>query len=210
APPPPAPALRLLVTPPAPSSCCPACPGPRDTRGPPQLFASPQGWSTHERGKVLGAAPKSSGSAPASDGGGGAEHPWVPCSGGTGLGGAGPDPPSPSSVCHAGVQANKCPKGWLDFRGSCYGYFGQQLTWRKAEAWCKVIHAGCHLASLHSPEEHTAVARFVAKFQRSEEEDNVWIGLHYWNQAQVWIDGSKKRYSAWDDDEFPKGKYCTV
>uniref|UniRef100_A0A8B9CAC9 C-type lectin domain-containing protein n=1 Tax=Anser brachyrhynchus TaxID=132585 RepID=A0A8B9CAC9_9AVES len=130
--------------------------------------------------------------------------------GGQGWGGAGPDPPSPSSLCHAGVQANKCPKGWLDFRGSCYGYFGQQLTWRKAEAWCKVIHAGCHLASLHSPEEHTAVARFVAKFQRSEEEDNVWIGLHYWNQAQVWIDGSKKRYSAWDDDEFPKGKYCTV
>uniref|UniRef100_A0A493TDG6 C-type lectin domain-containing protein n=1 Tax=Anas platyrhynchos platyrhynchos TaxID=8840 RepID=A0A493TDG6_ANAPP len=79
-----------------------------------------------------------------------------------------------------GVQANKCPKGWLDFRGSCYGYFGQELTWRKAEAWCKVIHAGCHLASLHSPEEHAAVARFIAKFQRREEEDNVWIGLHHW------------------------------
>uniref|UniRef100_A0A8C3B6L3 C-type lectin domain-containing protein n=1 Tax=Cairina moschata TaxID=8855 RepID=A0A8C3B6L3_CAIMO len=136
----------------------------------------------------------------------GAEHPWAPCSGGR----AGLDPPSPSALCHAGVQANKCPKGWLDFRGSCYGYFGQELTWRKAEAWCKVIHAGCHLASLHSPEEHTAVARFIAKFQRSEEEDNVWIGLHHWNQARVWIDGSKKRYSAWDDDEFPKGKYCTV
>ncbi|XP_035169393.1 rheacalcin-1-like [Oxyura jamaicensis] len=109
-----------------------------------------------------------------------------------------------------GVQASKCPRGWLDFRGSCYGYFGQELTWKKAEAWCKVIHAGCHLASLHSPEEHTAVARFVAKFQRSEEEGNVWIGLHHWNQARVWIDGSKKRYSAWDDDELPKGKYCTV
>uniref|UniRef100_A0A8B9UMU3 C-type lectin domain-containing protein n=1 Tax=Anas zonorhyncha TaxID=75864 RepID=A0A8B9UMU3_9AVES len=78
------------------------------------------------------------------------------------------------------------------------------------QAWCKVIHAGCHLASLHSPEEHAAVARFIAKFQRREEEDNVWIGLHHWNQARVWIDGSKKRYSAWDDDELPRGKYCTV
>uniref|UniRef100_A0A8C3GD76 C-type lectin domain-containing protein n=1 Tax=Cairina moschata TaxID=8855 RepID=A0A8C3GD76_CAIMO len=80
-------------------------------------------------------------------------------------------------------RGGRCPKGWLDFRGSCYGYFGQELTWRKAEAWCKVIHAGCHLASLHSPEEHTAVARFIAKFQRSEEEDNVWIGLHHWVSA---------------------------
>lgn len=43
-----------------------------------------------------------------------------------------------------------------------------------------MIHAGCHLASLHSPEEHAAVARFIAKFQRREEEDNVWIGLHHW------------------------------
>lgn len=63
----------------------------------------------------------------------GQSTPGFPAPGRQGWGGRAGPPPSPSSLCHTGVQANKCPKGWLDFRGSCYGYFGQQLTWRKAE-----------------------------------------------------------------------------
>ncbi|EOB03864.1 Carnitine O-palmitoyltransferase I, muscle isoform [Anas platyrhynchos] len=38
---------------------------------------------------------------------------------------------------------------------------------------------------LDNPEEHAAVARFIAKFQRREEEDNVWIGLHHWHAAKI-------------------------
>uniref|UniRef100_A0A8C4V5K3 C-type lectin domain-containing protein n=1 Tax=Falco tinnunculus TaxID=100819 RepID=A0A8C4V5K3_FALTI len=75
---------------------------------------------------------------------------------------------------------NKCPRGWLDFSGQCYGYFGQEFTWRKAEAWCRATRGGCHLASLHSPEEHRALATFITQHQRrEEEEENVWIGLYY-------------------------------
>lgn len=106
------------------------------------------------------------------------------------------------------MQASGCPRGWLSFRGHCYGYFGQELTWRKAEvgaglgaglaggslaappaptylpcpcqAWCKATRGGGHLASLHTPEEHRALAAFIAQCQRrEEEEEDVWIGLYH-------------------------------
>ncbi|XP_068258420.1 rheacalcin-1-like isoform X1 [Nyctibius grandis] len=110
-----------------------------------------------------------------------------------------------------GVQANKCPRGWLDFRGHCYGYFGQELAWRKAEACCRATRAGGHLASLHTPEEHRALAAFIAQRQRrEEEEESVWIGLYHRRQAWMWADGSQKRYSAGDGEDFPVGRRCAA
>ncbi|XP_064905542.1 dromaiocalcin-1-like [Columba livia] len=112
-----------------------------------------------------------------------------------------------------GAQANKCPRSWLDFRGHCYGYFGRELSWRKAEAWCKATRGGCHLASLHTPEEHRALAAFIAQRQhRDEEEESVWIGLYHRPQSQawMWVDGSPKRYSAWEGDDFPRGRLCAA
>ncbi|XP_069658398.1 dromaiocalcin-1-like [Haliaeetus albicilla] len=111
-----------------------------------------------------------------------------------------------------GVQANKCPRGWLDFGGHCYGYFGQELSWRQAEAWCRSSRGGCHLASLHTPEEHRALAAFIARRQRQEEEEeeNVWIGLYHRSQAWMWADGSQTRYSAWEGDDPPKRKHCAA
>ncbi|XP_021238988.1 dromaiocalcin-1-like [Numida meleagris] len=110
-----------------------------------------------------------------------------------------------------GAEAGPCPEGWLQFRGSCYGLIRRELSWRRAEAWCKVIQPDCHLASLHSAEEHQAVAAFIAaKQRRGEEDESVWIGLHYRSHAWLWADGSKKRYSAWEDDENPKGQDCAV
>ncbi|XP_074000330.1 dromaiocalcin-1-like [Numenius arquata] len=107
---------------------------------------------------------------------------------------------------HAGVQASKCPRGWLELRGHCYGYVSQELSWRKAEAWCQAAHGGCHLASLHSPEEHRALAAFLAQRQRrEEEEESVWIGLYHRRPFWRWADGSELRYSAWEGDDGPKG-----
>ncbi|XP_075364928.1 dromaiocalcin-1-like [Mycteria americana] len=110
-----------------------------------------------------------------------------------------------------GVRATKCPRGWLSFRGHCYGYFGQELTWRKAEARCKAARGGCHLASLHTPEEHRAIAAFIAQRQRrEEEEEDVWIGLCHRGRAWTWVDGSTGRYPAWGGDDPPKGKHCAA
>nr|P83514.1 RecName: Full=Struthiocalcin-1; Short=SCA-1 [Struthio camelus]4UWW_A Chain A, Struthiocalcin-1 [Struthio camelus]4UXM_A Chain A, STRUTHIOCALCIN-1 [Struthio camelus] len=105
---------------------------------------------------------------------------------------------------------DKCPKGWLDFRGNCYGYFRYELPWKRAEAWCRSIRAGAHLASIHTSEEHRAIAKFISQYHHGEEEEDVWIGLFRWNSVWAWIDGSKKHYSALDDDDYPKGKHCAV
>ncbi|KAM6092880.1 dromaiocalcin-1-like [Theristicus caerulescens] len=114
-----------------------------------------------------------------------------------------------------GVRANKCPQGWLDFGGHCYGYFGQELTWRKAEARCRATGAGGHLASLLTPEEHRALAAFIAQHQRrqeeeEEEEENVWIGLCRRSRAWTWADGSPVGYSAWERGEPPAGQRCAA
>ncbi|XP_062447006.1 rheacalcin-1 [Rhea pennata] len=119
-------------------------------------------------------------------------------------------PPGAAASPPAGVRANRCLKGWLDFRGNCYGYFRQELPWRKAEAWCRVVRGGCHLASIHTSEEHRAVAKFISQCRRGEEGDDVWIGLYHWNKSWSWIDGSKMHYSAWDDEDFSKGQYCAA
>uniref|UniRef100_A0A8C3VBN2 C-type lectin domain-containing protein n=1 Tax=Catharus ustulatus TaxID=91951 RepID=A0A8C3VBN2_CATUS len=114
-----------------------------------------------------------------------------------------------------------CPRGWLSFQGHCYGYFGQQLSWRRAEVgaggrW-EVLGAtrGGHLASLHSPEEHRALAAFIARRpdRDREKEESVWIGLHrrvrdLGRQGWLWADGSSRHYWAWDGDDGPKGHPC--
>ncbi|KAM9030335.1 dromaiocalcin-1-like [Ara ararauna] len=116
------------------------------------------------------------------------------------------------------VQAGPCPREWLSLGGHCYGYFGQELSWRRAEAWCKAARGGGHLASLHTPEEHQALAAFISQSQRQQrrrqqrprhdeedDDDNVWIGLYRRGQAWSWVDGSRRRYSAWDGDDGDDG-----
>ncbi|XP_074428694.1 rheacalcin-1-like [Larus michahellis] len=115
--------------------------------------------------------------------------------------------------CLHGAQANKCRRGWLELRGHCYGYVRQELSWRKAEGWCQAAGGGCHLASLHSPEEHRALAAFVAQRRREEEEEEeegVWIGLYHRRPSWRWADGSELRYSAWEGDDGPKGRRCAA
>uniref|UniRef100_A0A663E250 C-type lectin domain-containing protein n=1 Tax=Aquila chrysaetos chrysaetos TaxID=223781 RepID=A0A663E250_AQUCH len=131
---------------------------------------------------------------------------WVP--------GPAPRHPAPAAPPLQGRERmGPCPRGWLDFGGHCYGYFGQELTWRQAEVGAGgSSRGGCHLASLHTPEEHRALAAFIARRQRreEEEEENVWIGLYHRSQAWMWVDGSQTRYSAWEGDDPPKRKHCAA
>ncbi|CAM4513702.1 unnamed protein product [Lepidochelys kempii] len=102
----------------------------------------------------------------------------------------------------AGARAPSCPRGWLHFQDNCYGYFPKEATWRRAEAWCQIYVSGAHLASIHSEEEHNAVAGFVARSQHHDDDDgdNVWIGLSTYGRRRrwSWTDDSEVDFDAWD------------
>ncbi|CAM4486664.1 unnamed protein product [Lepidochelys olivacea] len=102
----------------------------------------------------------------------------------------------------AGARAPSCPRGWLHFQDDCYGYFPKEATWRRAEAWCQIYVSGAHLASIHSEEEHNAVAGFVARSQHHDDDDgdNVWIGLSTYGRRRrwSWTDDSEVDFDAWD------------
>nr|XP_023966471.1 dromaiocalcin-1-like [Chrysemys picta bellii] len=119
----------------------------------------------------------------------------------------------------SGTRAASCPTGWLHFQDDCYGYFPQEATWRRAEARCQSYSSGAHLASIHSEEEHNAVAGFIARSQRHDDDDDdgddVWIGLHIPARSRrwSWADGSELDFSAWDSHRsyfFLKGEHCAV
>ncbi|XP_044883010.1 struthiocalcin-2-like [Mauremys mutica] len=119
----------------------------------------------------------------------------------------------------AGAQAASCPRGWLHFHNDCYGYFPQEATWKRAEARCQSYGSGAHLASIHSEEEHNAVADFVTRSQRHDDDDDdgddVWIGLHTPARSRrwSWADGSELDFSAWGSrgsSSSPKGEPCVV
>ncbi|KAM8820193.1 struthiocalcin-2-like [Eudromia elegans] len=103
-----------------------------------------------------------------------------------------------------GDEQEGCAQGWLPFDGRCYGFFPQEMSWRKAEGHCQQL--GAHLASIHSEEEHQAIASLLASSQpysHSHEEDTepsneVWIGLHrsLRRQGWEWSDGSKLDYGS--------------
>ncbi|MEQ2175969.1 hypothetical protein GOODEAATRI_023182, partial [Goodea atripinnis] len=48
-----------------------------------------------------------------------------------------------------------CPKGWMEFGGSCYLHHDERLTWSEAEKRCQELSA--HLVSIGSPEEQQFV-----------------------------------------------------
>ncbi|XP_014817435.1 PREDICTED: outer dense fiber protein 3B [Calidris pugnax] len=108
-----------------------------------------------------------------------------------------------------GQEAAACPSGWVSFEEGCYGFFPQELSWRRAEAFCRRFGVGTHLASVHSEEEHGAIATMLSSSHPAEgseegDKDNgVWIGLHrprrskYWQ----WSDGSEVDYGSWHQQE---------
>nr|XP_016852681.1 PREDICTED: C-type lectin lectoxin-Thr1 [Anolis carolinensis] len=113
-----------------------------------------------------------------------------------------PDLPSPSLPIFAEVES--CDRGWLSYRGFCYGFFQERKTWAEAEvrgrSWFSdvdCISMGGHLASIHSSEESDRVAKYIASYSQSNK--NVWIGMHVptGTNEWAWVDRTKINYVAW-------------
>ncbi|CAM2098837.1 unnamed protein product [Caretta caretta] len=79
---------------------------------------------------------------------------------------------------------------------------GSSSTSSPAQAWCQIYVSGAHLASIHSEEEHKAVAGFIARSQHHDDDDgdNVWIGLSTYGRRRrwSWTDDSEVDFDAWD------------
>ncbi|XP_013801306.2 struthiocalcin-2 [Apteryx mantelli] len=118
-----------------------------------------------------------------------------------------------------GEERAGCAKGWFPFDGRCYGFFPQELSWRRAEGFCQRLGARTHLASIHSEEEHQAIISMLASSQPysdSEEEeeadDEVWIGLHrpLGRRNWEWSDGTKMDYGSWYREGFSRRRACAA
>ncbi|XP_053112093.1 dromaiocalcin-1-like [Hemicordylus capensis] len=111
-----------------------------------------------------------------------------------------------------GVHAEECPLNWLAYRSHCYGYFAQELTWQQAETQCR--SSGGHLASILDVREHQAIAQYLQRAQRWDDED-VWFGLSFRGQSREWswADDSPVRYTAWEKYKSSlglEGEHCAA
>ncbi|KAM6420996.1 struthiocalcin-2-like [Pluvialis apricaria] len=117
-----------------------------------------------------------------------------------------------------GQEAAACAWGWVPFEEGCYGFFPRELSWRRAEAFCQRFGTGTHLASVHSAEEHQAIAAMLTSSrpgEGSKEEDgdnDIWIGLHrplgshHWQ----WSDGSEVDYGSWHRQSGTRRRACAA
>uniref|UniRef100_A0A8B9ISY4 C-type lectin domain-containing protein n=1 Tax=Amazona collaria TaxID=241587 RepID=A0A8B9ISY4_9PSIT len=107
-------------------------------------------------------------------------------------------------------DAAACAQGWAPFQDGCYRVFRAELSWARAEAFCRRFGAEAHLASVHSASEHRAIAAMLGSGPcRSDEDDGesssggLWIGLHRPEGSRRW------RWSDSSELDYGSGHRCT-
>ncbi|XP_030327923.1 struthiocalcin-2-like [Strigops habroptila] len=103
-----------------------------------------------------------------------------------------------------GQDAAACARGWVSFQDGCYRVFREELSWTRAEAFCRRFGAEGHLASVHSAAEHRAIAAMLGHRDSDEDDEDgdsgsLWIGLHHpaGSHRWHWSDSSELDYGSW-------------
>ncbi|XP_061876362.1 struthiocalcin-2-like [Colius striatus] len=116
-------------------------------------------------------------------------------------------------------EPGACTWGWVPFEDGCYRFFPQELSWRRAEAFCQRLGRGAQLASVHSAGQHRAIAALLGSRPADEEEeeeedgdDGAWIGLHrpLGSRRWRWADGSRLDYGSWHRQPGTAGTGCAA
>uniref|UniRef100_A0A493TFL1 C-type lectin domain-containing protein n=1 Tax=Anas platyrhynchos platyrhynchos TaxID=8840 RepID=A0A493TFL1_ANAPP len=94
-------------------------------------------------------------------------------------------------------ELSDCSPGWVPVSGGCLGFFPWELSWSRAEAFCRRFGSSTHLASVHSEEEL---------------DEEVWIGLHrpLRSRSWQWSDGTAVAYNSWHRASFTRRRACAA
>uniref|UniRef100_A0A8B9CDP2 C-type lectin domain-containing protein n=1 Tax=Anser brachyrhynchus TaxID=132585 RepID=A0A8B9CDP2_9AVES len=116
-----------------------------------------------------------------------------------------------------GRELSDCTPGWVPVSGGCLGFFPWELSWNRAEAFCRRFGSRTHLASVHSEEELQAVVDLLFSSRSSdasEEEldEEVWIGLHrpLRSRSWQWSDGTAVAYNSWHRAALSRRRACAA
>ncbi|XP_034992792.2 C-type lectin-like [Zootoca vivipara] len=112
------------------------------------------------------------------------------------------------------VEADCCPRGWLQYQGNCYGFFHNKLSWHEAEIECQSYGRGTHLASILARAETLMVSKHIS-IDKKETGVDVWIGLHdtHQNGNWRWSDESSYNYRNWmqgEPNNLWNSEYCVA
>ncbi|XP_067324624.1 C-type lectin APL-like [Anolis sagrei] len=96
----------------------------------------------------------------------------------------------------------ECPRGWMSYKRSCFGFFSLQLTWGDSEVACQKFGETGHLASFHDREDLLVITKYIK--QVNTDGIPTWIGMYdtkkgssRHNREFKWTDESPVLYMPW-------------
>ncbi|XP_021231978.1 snaclec bitiscetin subunit beta-like [Numida meleagris] len=97
-----------------------------------------------------------------------------------------PNPPQQDSSAKQ-ICRSRCQKGWISYKGHCYMFVQERMTWMEAEKMCSAKSAGGHLTSITSAEQN----EFLHKLSQGQKVAQFWTGGTYQKGSLLkWSDGS--------------------
>ncbi|XP_040515794.1 ovocleidin-17-like [Gallus gallus] len=97
-----------------------------------------------------------------------------------------------------------CGPGWVPTPGGCLGFFSRELSWSRAESFCRRWGPGSHLAAVRSAAELRLLAELLNASRGGDgsgegADGRVWIGLHRpaGSRSWRWSDGTAPRFASW-------------
>ncbi|XP_065598064.1 snaclec bothroinsularin subunit beta-like [Cyrtonyx montezumae] len=97
--------------------------------------------------------------------------------------------PNPSQEDSSAKQIcqSRCQKGWISYKGLCYVFIQERMTWTEAEKTCSAISTGGHLTSITSAEQN----EFLRRLSQGHKSTQFWTGGTYQKGSLLkWSDGS--------------------
>ncbi|XP_028988444.1 macrophage mannose receptor 1-like [Betta splendens] len=102
---------------------------------------------------------------------------------------------------------NRHKSTWLSFRGNCYLFITDTVSWSHASTSC--VQHGASLASIEDPFEQSFIERNIKTFEDSQ--SSFWTGLYKTHSGKwQWLDKTVIDYSNWENGISGQGDYGMI